>query len=78
MAHSISPREREVLCLIAYEHTSKEIAATLHISSHTAITHRQNLLEKLNARNTAGLVRRAFEHGILTLSGNLPTNVSKP
>ena len=66
MSTFISPREREVLCLIAYEHTTKEIAAQLHISSHTAISHRQSLLQKLAARNTAGLVRRAFELGLLS------------
>ncbi|MEL6389918.1 MAG: helix-turn-helix transcriptional regulator [Bacteroidota bacterium] len=65
---SISPREREVLHLIAHENTSSEIADILFISNHTAITHRKNLIEKLGARNTAGLVRRGFELGLLTVS----------
>lgn len=64
---SITKREREVLRLIAYERTTYEIAAELYISPHTAISHRKYLMEKLGARNTAGLVRRAYELGILTL-----------
>lgn len=61
----ISPREKEVLQLIAHECTSKEIATRLYISTHTALAHRKNLLYKLQVKNTAGLVRRAFEIGIL-------------
>ena len=61
----ISLREREVLHLIAFEYSSKEIAAQLFISIHTVISHRKNLLEKLSAKNTAGLIRRAFEEDIL-------------
>ncbi|MEL6122833.1 MAG: helix-turn-helix transcriptional regulator [Bacteroidota bacterium] len=64
----VSEREREVLRLIAYEYTSKEIASMLYISPHTTISHRKNLMEKLDVRNTAGLVRRAFETGILSLT----------
>lgn len=64
----ISNREQQVLKLIAFENTSKEIAAQLYISNHTAYSHRKNLMEKLNVRNTAGLVRRGFELGLLTLS----------
>ena len=61
----LSNREQEVLRLIANELTTKEIADQLYISSHTAISHRKNLMEKLNVRNTAGAVRRAFELGYL-------------
>jgi len=60
-------REREILRMIADELTSKEIAQQLYISSETVQTHRKNLLIKLNARNTAGLVRRAFESQLLVL-----------
>lgn len=63
----ISRREREVLGLIADELTTKEIASQLFISYETANTHRKNLLEKMNVRNTAGLIRRAFEIGIMTI-----------
>ena len=62
----ISNREKEVLHLVAFEKTTKEIAAQLYISNHTAISHRKNLMEKLDVRNTAGLVRRGFELGLIT------------
>ena len=57
----LSNREIEVLSLIANEFTIKEIASELFISMHTVISHRKKLQEKLNARNTAGIVRRGFE-----------------
>jgi DNA-binding CsgD family transcriptional regulator len=70
MTPVISPREREVLFLIAHENTSEEIAQKLCISNHTAKSHRKNLLEKLSVRNMAGLVRRGFELGIISLEGS--------
>jgi len=60
-------REREVLHLIADELTTKEIAQQLYISYETVQTHRKNLLIKLDARNTAGLMRRAFERRLLVV-----------
>jgi len=57
----LSSREQEVLSLIVDEFTIKEIAAQLYISMHTVISHRKKLQEKLDAKNTAGIVRRAFE-----------------
>lgn len=64
----ISKREEQVLHLIADENTASEIAGILYISMATVNTHRKNLCIKLNARNTAGLIRRAFEQGILQLN----------
>ncbi len=64
--NTISTREKEILHLIAYEHTAREIAAKLYISPHTVTTHRKNLLFKLGAKNTAGLVRLGFENGLLS------------
>lgn len=61
----ISKREKEVLDLIIKEHTTQEIANKLFISLKTVESHRGNLLAKLNARNTAGLVRIAMEHKLL-------------
>ena len=66
MTQKLSIREEQILHLIAFENTDKEIAAKLYISSHTAVSHRKNLLQKLSARNAAGLIRRAFELGLLT------------
>lgn len=61
----ISKREKEVLSLIIEEHTTQEIANKLFISLKTVESHRSSLLGKLNARNTAGLVRIALENKIL-------------
>ncbi|MBN8655296.1 MAG: response regulator transcription factor [Anaerolineae bacterium] len=58
---SLSPREKEIMQLIAEEHTSVEIAAFLSISEKTVEKHRANLMEKLNVRNLAGLVRLAVK-----------------
>lgn len=66
----ISKREFEVLKLIAFEHTAKEIANKLYISIHTVDSHRKSLLDKMNARNTAGMIRIGYERGILHLSKN--------
>ncbi len=61
----VSKREKEVLALIIDEHTTQEIANKLFISLKTVESHRSSLLNKLNARNTAGLVRIAIENKIL-------------
>jgi DNA-binding NarL/FixJ family response regulator len=57
----LSPREKEILQLIAEEHTSSEIAKLLIISEKTVEKHRSKLMEKLNVRNIAGLVRMAVK-----------------
>ena len=61
----ISRREKEVLELIVKEHTTQEIANKLFISLKTVESHRSNLLAKMNARNTAGLVRIAMENNLI-------------
>ena len=61
---SISRREKEVLQLILQEYTTQEIADKLFISFGTVETHRRNMLIKLGAKNTAGLVRIAIEYGL--------------
>ena len=61
----LSTRERQVLELIAFEYTAKQIAQKLFISQHTVDSHRKKLFEKLGAKNTAGLVRRAYETGCM-------------
>ncbi len=68
MNQLISKREQQILHLIAHENSSKMIANELFISEHTVISHRKNLMHKLKASNTAGLMRRAFESGLLSLS----------
>jgi DNA-binding NarL/FixJ family response regulator len=61
----LTRREKEILQLITEEFTTDEIAAKLFISSTTVISHRKSLLRKLNAKNVAGLVKKAFEFGLL-------------
>ena len=61
----VSQREYEILELVSLEYTTKMIALKLFISPHTVITHRNNLMAKLDAKNAAGLVRRGFEAGLL-------------
>lgn len=62
---SISRREKEVLQLILEEYTTQEIADKLFISFGTVETHRRNMLIKLGAKNTAGLVRIAIEYDLV-------------
>lgn len=61
----LSPRERQVLQLIAEGRTTKEAAALLHISTKTAETHRTRIMEKLGIHETAGLVRYAIRRGVI-------------
>lgn len=56
----ISARERQVLQLISEGYSSKEIADKLFISNHTAISHRKNLIDKFQVKNTAHLIKRAL------------------
>ena len=60
----LSDRELEVLQLIAREFSNGEIAEKLFISIRTVDTHRRNMLDKLNVKNTAGLVKHAIENGL--------------
>lgn len=62
---NLTQREQEVLSLIGKEHTNEEIAEQLFISINTVLTHRKNLLNKLNARNTAGLIMTATKLGFI-------------
>lgn len=61
----ITERELEVLQMIVKEFTNQEIAEKLYISPRTVDAHRRNLLQKTGARNTAGLVKYAFQHGLV-------------
>lgn len=61
----ITPREREVLVLVAKGKSNKEIADLLFVSPRTVETHRARLLKKLEARNTAELVQLALRFGLI-------------
>lgn len=64
----LTPREREVLQLLAEGSSTKEIAATLHISVKTVETHRRRVMEKLQLRSYADLVKYAIREGFTTLA----------
>jgi DNA-binding NarL/FixJ family response regulator len=61
----LTPRELEVLKLIAEAHTSKEIAEALFISIKTVDRHRQNILDKLGMRDRVELTRYAIRRGLI-------------
>jgi DNA-binding NarL/FixJ family response regulator len=61
----LTPRELEVLKLIAEAHTSKEIAKLLFISVKTVERHRQNILDKLGMRDRVELTRYAIRRGLI-------------
>jgi DNA-binding NarL/FixJ family response regulator len=61
----LSRREKQILSMIANELTTGEISEQLHISFGTVETHRRNIMQKLGARNTAGMIRIAAEHKLI-------------
>jgi len=61
----LSPRESEIVKLIAEGHTSREIAETLVISEKTVERHRANILEKLGMRDRVELTRYAIRRGLV-------------
>ena len=65
----LTPRQREVLQLIAEGYSTKAIADILKISVKTVETHRAQLMERLDIHDVAGLVRYAFQTGLLQLEG---------
>ena len=62
---SLTPRERQVLQMVAEGKTTKEIAQTLGLSVKTADSHRTRLMQKLEIHETAGLVRYAIRSGLV-------------
>ncbi|MBI4216094.1 MAG: response regulator transcription factor [Chloroflexi bacterium] len=64
----LSPREREVLKLIAVGRTNKEIANLLHLSPSTVQTHRARVMEKLGLHTRSELVHYALRRGIVSAS----------
>src|SRR5207245_10885943 len=59
----LTPRQREVLRLIAEGHSTRDIASTLNISVKTVETHRGQLMKRLDIHHMAGLVRYAIRIG---------------
>jgi DNA-binding NarL/FixJ family response regulator len=64
-AMSLTKREMEIIKLLAREKSSQEIADLLFLSLYTVNTHRKNILQKLDIKNAAGLVRFASENELL-------------
>lgn len=64
--HDLTPREREVLRLVAEGLSTNEIAETLGLSPKTVEGHRGRIMTKLGAKNVAGLVRHAIHLGLVS------------
>jgi DNA-binding NarL/FixJ family response regulator len=62
----VTRREKEILQLIVDEFTNQEIADKLFLSLRTVENHRNNLLQKLDVKNTAGLVKIAIQEGLVS------------
>jgi DNA-binding NarL/FixJ family response regulator len=62
----LSPREREILQLVAEGKSSKEIASLLHLSVYTVETHRAHVMQKLNLRGVPELILYAVRKGIIS------------
>jgi len=63
----ITPRERQLACLLADGYSSKEAAAVMNISVKTAETHRASLMRKLGARNVADVVRYCIRNRLIEM-----------
>jgi DNA-binding NarL/FixJ family response regulator len=62
---NLTPRQREILTLIAEGHSTKDIARRLNISVKTVESHRAQLMERLDIHDVAGLVRYAIRKGLV-------------
>lgn len=65
----LTPREREVLQLMAEGYGTKEIAMGLHVSVKTVETHRKHVMDKLDVHNVADLTKYALRQGLTSLDG---------
>jgi DNA-binding NarL/FixJ family response regulator len=65
----LTPRQHQVLKLIADGHSTREIARRLEISVKTVETHRSQLMERLNIHDVASLVRYAIRMGLVEIDG---------
>lgn len=61
----LTRRETEILELIAREYSSREIADKLFVSLRTVDTHRFNIIQKLQVKNAAGLIKEAYKRGLV-------------
>ena len=63
----LTKREVQILRMISHGYTVKEISSMLFVSDHTIITHKRNMLTKLEINNSPRLVRKGFELGLLKI-----------
>jgi DNA-binding NarL/FixJ family response regulator len=61
----LTKREKEIIALVAGEHSNQQIADQLYISLRTVETHRLNITQKLGVKNVAGLVKEAIRRGLI-------------
>ncbi len=66
LACKLTPRQREVLQLVAEGHSNKEIATILSVSTKTVEFHKYNLMQALGIRTTAELTQYAMRHGYIS------------
>ena len=66
-ADPLTPRERQILQLVAEGKTTKEIATLLNVSFKTAESHRNRIMKKLDIHNVTGLVHYAIRSGLMQL-----------
>jgi len=64
---TLTPREREVLQLLAEGRSTNQIASELHVSAKTVGTHRQRLMKKLDLHNLADITKYAIRAGLISL-----------
>ena len=69
----LTSREKEILFLIAHEYCNSEISRLLFLAKSTIDTHRKRLLFKLDVKNSAGLIRKAYEYNYLPMEA--PANI---
>jgi DNA-binding NarL/FixJ family response regulator len=77
----LTSREQEVLQMVAEGHVNKQIASTLNLSIKTVEKHRQQLMDKLNIHDIAGLTRYAIAHGVVestSRGSNAPDALEAP
>ena len=73
---TLTPRESEVLVLLALGHTNPEVAGRLGISVRTAEAHRASITRKLGARSRAELVHHARLRGLVSVSRRAPDDAA--
>src|SRR5687767_748814 len=62
----LTQREKEIVQLLSQQLTNEQVAKKLHISFRTVETHRKNIMQKTKATNLAGLIKFAYEKGIIS------------